>query len=137
MFIVPLDTNVDRSAYEPFCAKYIRSACAMATRSFCTPVKLMACVATIPGPGAACFKKNRYPPTLIAATISKLINPFMTQLYAGAYSVRRWQSRMCGSGQPLAWIVSDHPIKWEGCVSERVAVGRKSERSATAPASRT
>src|ERR1019366_7008091 len=97
----------------------------MAIKSFCTPVKLMACVATIPGPGAACLRKNRYPPTLIAATISKLNNPFMTQLYASTYLVRRWPSRMCGSGQPLPWIVSDHPSRWNGCVSETVAVGRQ------------
>ena len=37
-------------------AKYIRSAWAMAIKSFCTPVVLMACVTTIPGPGEACFR---------------------------------------------------------------------------------
>ena len=57
MFIVPLDDSVARSAYVLFCAKYIRSACAMPIKSFCTPVVLMACVATIPGPGEAIFKE--------------------------------------------------------------------------------
>ena len=40
----------------------------------------MACVATIPGPGEACFRKKRYMPTAIAAVTIKLINPFMRSL---------------------------------------------------------
>src|SRR3984893_8897845 len=59
----------------------------MPIRSFCTPVVLMACVATIPGPGEAYFRKKRYMPTAIAAVIIKLINPFMRGLSYANYTL--------------------------------------------------
>src|SRR5665213_2926491 len=72
----------------------------MATRSFCTPVKVMAWVATIPGAGTACFKKYRYKPTPITAVNSMPMSPklFMVKLYAHDYFARPQARMVCSFG---------------------------------------
>src|SRR5712675_1921565 len=75
----------------------------MEIKSFFTPVTSMACVATIPGSGAACFRKYRYAPMPITAVTSRLSTPVMLlipKLYAHAKSVEECLGQVCSSVHP-------------------------------------